>query len=169
MSFEQLWAGWRRDYVMAATDAERAGAGTCVFCAIAAAGEPNEANGVIWRDDTVFAVVNAYPYASGHLMVMPRRHVDELGRLTPEESAGLWEATRRAVASVEVAYDPDGINMGANLGRAAGAGIPDHLHLHVVPRWSGDTNFMTSVAGVRVMPESLTESWRRLSEAWPPA
>jgi ATP adenylyltransferase len=167
VSFEQLWAGWRRDYVMAATEAERAGTGACVFCAIAADGEPSEANGVVWRDDTTFAVVNAYPYASGHLLVMPRRHVDELGRLTPEESAGLWEATRCAVVSIEAAYDPDGINVGANLGRAAGAGIPAHLHLHVVPRWSGDTNFMTSVAGVRVMPEPLTESRRRLWEAWP--
>jgi ATP adenylyltransferase len=167
VSFEQLWAGWRRDYVMAATDADRSGTPACVFCAIAADGEPSVDNGIVWRGETTFAVLNAYPYASGHLLVMPLRHVDELGALTPSESADLWEATRLAVASVGTAYDPDGVNIGANLGRAAGAGIPAHLHLHVVPRWAGDTNFMTSVAGVRVMPESLDESWRRLSSAWP--
>jgi ATP adenylyltransferase len=152
---------------MAATTADRQGAAECVFCAIAAGGAPSEDNGVLWRDETTFAVLNAYPYASGHLLVMPLRHVDALGELTASESAGLWEGTRLAARAVEAAYDPDGMNMGANLGRAAGAGIPAHLHLHVLPRWSGDTNFMTSVAAVRVMPESLAESWRRLSEAWP--
>jgi len=112
--------------------------------------------------------MNAYPYASGHLLVMPARHIGELEALTAEESAELWHATRCAAAAIDAAYDPDGINMGANLGRAAGAGIPAHLHLHVVPRWSGDTNFMTSVAGVRVMPEPLPSGWRRLTDAWPP-
>jgi ATP adenylyltransferase len=100
---------------------------------------------------------------------MPVRHVGELGELSPAESADLWDGTRRAVAALCAAYDPDGVNMGANLGRAAGAGIPGHLHLHVLPRWSGDTNFMTSVAGVRVMPESLAVGWERLHRAWPTA
>jgi ATP adenylyltransferase len=113
-----------------------------------------------------FVVLNAYPYASGHLLVTPVRHVGCLDQLNPEESAELWEATVRSVAVITAAYDPDGINMGANLGRAAGAGLPDHVHLHVLPRWSGDTNFMTTVAGVRVIPESLTDAWRRLHEAW---
>jgi len=167
VSLEHLWAGWRRDYVVAAVEAERRGPGECVFCALAAAGPPSEDNGVVWRGELAFAVLNAYPYASGHLLVMPLRHLDRLDQLTADESAAMWEATGDAVAAVTAAYDPDGINMGANLGRAAGAGIPGHLHLHVLPRWAGDTNFMTSVAGLRVMPESLAESWRRLSASWP--
>jgi diadenosine tetraphosphate (Ap4A) HIT family hydrolase len=167
MSLEQLWAGWRREYIVAATEADRRGDDGCVFCAIASSGAPSEYNGVVWRGSLTFVVLNAYPYASGHLLVLPLRHVEDLAQLTEEESRQLWETTRAAAAAIGVAYDPDGVNLGANLGRAAGAGIPSHLHLHALPRWSGDTNFMTSVAGVRVMPESLPESWRRLSAAWP--
>ncbi len=168
MTFENLWAGWRSQYVTSATVAERAGdPGGCVFCRIADQGEPSPENGIVWRDDLTFAVLNAYPYATGHLLVMPLRHLSEIGELTPAESAALWQATTDGVAALSAAYQPDGINMGANLGRAAGAGIPGHLHLHALPRWGGDTNFMTSVAGVRVMPESLPESWRRINEAWP--
>ncbi|MGH9087476.1 MAG: HIT family protein [Acidimicrobiales bacterium] len=170
MPLEQLWAGWRQHYVSAATAAERAGDdGGCVFCRILASGAPSEENGIVWRGERAFAVLNAYPYASGHLLVMPVRHLADLDELTPGESADLWATTTAAVAAVTAAYGPDGINVGANLGRAAGAGIPRHLHVHVVPRWSGDTNFMTSIAGVRVMPESLPEAWRKLCTAWPPA
>lgn len=175
MSLEQLWAGWRHEYVSSATDAERThrepgtrpGVGGCVFCRLAEAGEPSEDNGVVWRGTACFAVLNAYPYASGHLLVLPLRHLGELPELTTEESAELWDATRQAAAALTGAYDPDGLNIGANLGRAAGAGIPGHLHLHVLPRWSGDTNFMTSVGGLRVLPETLKSSWRRLRDAWP--
>jgi len=167
---EQLWAGWRRDYVVSTTDAERRGADQgCVFCAIATSGPPSAANLVVWRSELSYAVMNAYPYASGHLLVMPVRHVGTLDELSSEESDDLWVGTRRAVTAIDAAYDPDGINMGANLGRAAGAGIPSHMHVHVLPRWSGDTNFMTAVAGVRVMPESLEAGWERLFGAWPPA
>jgi len=169
MSLDQLWAGWRHDYVTAAGAAERRGTDDdCVFCRIAASGDPSEDNGVVWRDELTFVVLNAYPYASGHLLVAPVRHLSSLAELTVTESAGLWEATRTAAAAIGTAYDPDGLNIGANLGRAAGAGIPRHLHLHVLPRWSGDTNFMTAVAGVRVLPESLPRSWERLTRAWPP-
>lgn len=172
MSLEQLWAGWRLQYVQDAGAAESAGgdSGTsqqCVFCRIADSGPPSPDNGVVWRDDCSFAVLNAYPYASGHLLVMPLRHVEGIDRLNEDEAASLWAATRTALTTLSTAYGPDGLNLGANLGRAAGAGIPRHVHLHVLPRWIGDTNFMTSVAGVRVMPESLTDSWRRLHDAWP--
>jgi len=168
VSLEQLWAGWRRAYVEAASAAERTGTDDgCVFCRIAASGPPDAGNGVVWRGELVYAVLNAYPYANGHLLVTPERHLGDLDELTPAESGALWQATTAAVRAITTAYGPDGVNMGANLGRAAGAGIPAHLHLHVVPRWSGDTNFMTSVAGVRVMPESLTASWERLHAAWP--
>jgi diadenosine tetraphosphate (Ap4A) HIT family hydrolase len=168
VSLEQLWAGWRRDYVTAAGAAEREGTeDACVFCRIAAAGDPSAENGIVWRGELTLAVLNAYPYASGHLLVTPLRHVSTLAELTPAESGDLWETTRVAAAALDAAYGPDGLNIGANLGRAAGAGIPRHLHLHVLPRWTGDTNFMTSVAGVRVMPESLPQSWQLLHEAWP--
>ncbi|HTZ09765.1 MAG TPA: HIT domain-containing protein [Acidimicrobiales bacterium] len=168
-SLEQLWSGWRHEYVVSATEADRQGGedGGCVFCRIAASGPPSQDNLVVWRGRRTFAVMNAYPYASGHLLVMPVRHVAALDELTEDESAELWGATRAAVTAIAAAYDPDGTNIGANLGRAAGAGIPRHLHLHVLPRWSGDTNFMTAVAGVRVMPESLAVGWGRLHGAWP--
>jgi len=167
MGLEQLWAGWRHEYVTAATEAERRGTdGGCVFCRIAASGPPSADNGVVWRGELTLAVLNAYPYASGHLLVLPVRHVSEMTELTEDESTELWSTTRTAIAAIIAAYVPDGINMGANLGRAAGAGIPAHLHLHALPRWSGDTNFMTSVAGARVMPESLPVAWERLVSAW---
>jgi ATP adenylyltransferase len=169
VSLEHLWAGWRREYIVEATARQRAGGedGDCVFCRLAASGPPSEENLVVWRGELTFVVLNAYPYASGHVLVLPLRHVDSLGALREAESAELWSATQRAVATIEAAYEPDGLNMGANLGRAAGAGLPSHVHLHVLPRWSGDTNFMTSVAEARVMPETLQLSWKRLTDAWP--
>ncbi len=180
MPLEQLWAGWRHDYVTSATEQERAGAdgagtaagdgdvtgGDCVFCRIAASGPPSVDNGVVYRGDLTFAVLNAYPYASGHLLVLPLRHLSEMAELTDDEATELWATTRRAVDALTAAYEPDGLNLGANLGRAAGAGIPGHLHLHVLPRWSGDTNFMTSIGGVRVMPETLATAWEKLHAAW---
>jgi diadenosine tetraphosphate (Ap4A) HIT family hydrolase len=172
VSLDHLWAGWRREYIVAATERERAGnishdESDCVFCRLAASGPPSEDNLVVWRGKKAFVVMNAYPYASGHVLVLPLRHVGSLAELTPDESAEVWAATQAAVAAIETAYEPDGLNMGANLGRAAGAGLPSHLHLHVLPRWSGDTNFMTAVAETRVMPETLQQSWKRLSDAWP--
>jgi ATP adenylyltransferase len=172
MSLQNLWAGWRRDYIVEATARERAGGAAhgeseCVFCRLAASGPPSEDNLVVWRGELTFVVMNAYPYASGHVLVLPLRHVGSLGELSEAESAELWSAVLRAVATIEAAYEPDGLNMGANLGRAAGAGLPSHVHLHVLPRWSGDTNFMTSVAETRVMPETLQLSWKRLTDAWP--
>jgi ATP adenylyltransferase len=165
---EQLWAGWRHEYVTAATAAERTGAADeCVFCRIAASGEPSSDNGVVWRGEQTLVVLNLYPYASGHLLVLPQRHLGDLSELTETESVELWGATRAALAALQRAYEPDGTNIGANLGRAAGAGIPQHLHLHALPRWSGDTNFMTTVAGIRVMPEPLTVVWEKLHAAWP--
>lgn len=176
MSLEQLWAGWRGDYVTSAPPAAPAAADKpepvddpahCVFCRIAASGSPSPDNGVIWRGSLVLAVLNAYPYASGHLMVLPLRHVRTLADLEEDEAVELWSGLRRGVEALETALAPEGVNLGANLGRAAGAGIPRHLHLHAVPRWVGDTNFMTTVAGVRVLPEALPVTWKRLHDVWP--
>jgi len=171
VSLEQLWAGWRHEYIEEATERERTvgpahDAAQCVFCRLAASGEPSEDNLVVWRGQWSFVVLNAYPYASGHVLVLPLRHVGSLAELSELESAEVWQATRDSTKAIETAYNPDGLNLGANLGRAAGAGIPAHVHMHVLPRWAGDTNFMTSVAGTRVMPETLGSVWKRLREAW---
>ena len=171
MPLEQLWAGWRGAYVAAATQAERGqarrGPEACVFCRLAGSGEPSPDNGIVWRGARTFAALNAYPYASGHLLVLPLRHLETLDELDPEESGELWSTCLAAAGAITASYAPDGMNLGANLGRAAGAGIPRHLHVHVVPRWSGDTNFMTSVSGVRVLPETLDVAWGKLHPAWP--
>jgi len=181
MSLEQLWAGWRAGYVASVSNPPEAPGSApapggdpatgvpaeCVFCRIISSSSDDEARLVVASTGETVAIMNAYPYASGHLLVMPVRHVSELGELTASESTGLWSMTTEAVEAVEAAYAPDGMNIGANLGRAAGAGIPRHLHLHVVPRWIGDTNFMTAVASVRVMPEALTVSWAKLRASWP--
>jgi ATP adenylyltransferase len=180
VSLEHLWAGWRGEYVTSASatpppDDGRGDGGSpirddpahCVFCRIAASGPPSAENGVLWVGATAYVVLNAYPYASGHLMVLPTRHVGGLGELTAVEGAELWSALLRGVDALESALSPEGINLGANLGQAAGAGIPRHLHLHAVPRWLGDTNFMTTVAGARVLPETLASTWHRLFEVWP--
>jgi diadenosine tetraphosphate (Ap4A) HIT family hydrolase len=176
VSLEVLWAGWRGEYVTSAPPGPSAESeepvpaddpAHCVFCRIVASGEPSADNGVIWRGSLVLAVLNAYPYATGHLMVVPLRHVRTMAELTEEEGHALWAGLRRGVAALETAFAPEGVNLGANLGRSAGAGIPRHLHLHAVPRWVGDTNFMTTVAGARVLPEALPVTWERLRRAWP--
>jgi ATP adenylyltransferase len=177
VTFDHLWAGWRSDYVTSVSDtfgppeesAEPVGGGppeNCVFCRILAAADAGERY-VVHRGPHTAVILNAYPYASGHLLVLPTRHLRRLGDLDDAESAELWQTTLDAAAALQRAYSPDGLNLGANLGRAAGAGLPDHLHLHAVPRWVGDTNFMTAVASVRVLPEALADSWRRIVAAWP--
>ena len=182
MNLDHLWAGWRGPYVSGLSGVANAGLSPepdtvddhplddperCVFCRIAASGPPSADNCVVWRGKTTFAVLNAYPYASGHLLIMPIRHVGAMADLTDTEGRELWNDIRDAVAALEASYRPEGVNLGANFGKAAGAGIPRHLHFHAVPRWRGDTNFMTTVAGARVLPETLADSWTRLHQAWP--
>lgn len=180
-SLERLWAGWRSEYIASVVDSgpggqeEAVGDGTagpeahCVFCRILASGVPDLETHVVWRDRAglTVAILNAYPYSTGHLLVMPVRHVGDLEDLEPGEAAALWDGVTRAVVAVKAAYRPDGLNVGANLGRAAGAGVPGHLHLHVLPRWGGDSNFMTSVAETRVLPEALSVSAAKIGAAWP--
>ena len=156
---QHLWAGWRNEYVTSGDvydDAE------CVLCRVI-----EEGSYVVWKDDLVAVILNAFPYTSGHVMVLPLRHIGEVEEVGREEVGAVWSAVANAVRALKAAYSPDGLNMGANLGRVAGAGIPGHFHVHVLPRWSGDTNFMTSVAETRVMPESLDASLEKLKNAWP--
>jgi len=165
VSLDRLWASWRSTYVTDVTLGRNHESG-CVFCALLDE-EPSTENGLVVANGLAAVLLNAYPYGSGHLLVLPRRHVAGLSELTDEEATALWSFARQAVAAVEEAYQPDGVNLGANLGEAAGAGIPAHLHLHVLPRWQGDTNFMTSIAETRVLPESLAETWAKVTAAWP--
>jgi ATP adenylyltransferase len=163
---DRLWAGWRSAYVAVGADGELAGEGS-LFRRILDAGIPDEEAYIVWRGELTFAILNAYPYVSGHLLVMPYREVADLEDLTEAETTELWAATRDAVVALKAAYRPHGVNVGMNLGEAAGAGVPSHLHVHVLPRWAADSNFMTAVAETRVLPESLTDSWRKLRAAWP--
>ncbi len=194
MTFDQLWAGWRSDYVNKVAgeirekeyvkqslidqksqnlkEPEHLEANNpssdhrCIFCAIASVGHPNKESHLIHIDPNGMALLNAYPYGTGHMLIMPKRHVGDISELSEEEHANLWKMCRRAVEALRKTYDPDGFNMGANLGRAAGAGIPEHLHFHVLPRWDGDTSFMTSIASTRVLPESLDVTFEKISSNW---
>lgn len=169
-ALDRLWAGWRSEYIEGVTGKPDM-PGECVFCGILASGMPDEETYVVWRHASgrAIALLNAFPYGSGHLMVMPTRHAASPEDLSADEGAAIWQGMTEAVAALRAAYSPDGLNLGANLGRAAGAGIPDHFHLHALPRWAGDTNFMTSVAEVRVLPEPLSSSYKKIREAWPPS
>jgi diadenosine tetraphosphate (Ap4A) HIT family hydrolase len=168
-SLDRLWAGWRSEYIDGVTEAGAPPADECIFCAILASGLSDEETNIVWRHagGEAFAILNAFPYTSGHLMVMPTRHVAALEELSPAEGAAVWQGVIEAITAIKAAYRPDALNIGANLGRAAGAGIPGHVHMHVLPRWNGDTNFMTSVANTRVLPETLATSGRKLRASWP--
>jgi ATP adenylyltransferase len=152
VSERPLWAPWRIEYIKAPKGEQ------CIFC------HPDPAH-VVERGEHCFTILNAYPYAPGHVMVAPFRHVGTLEALTPEEMLELMQLARRTVAAQTTAMTPDGFNIGLNLGKVAGAGIADHLHLHVVPRWEGDTNFMPVVADTRVIPQALEASREALLEA----
>ena len=184
---DRLWTPWRYAYVTGEdTSMPRPGvpealAGWpgdlhCVFCNMVAAIEHAIANGkeraeaeraahVLERGETCFMVLNAYPYNGGHLMVVPYRHEASLAALPLEEAEEMLRLARRAERVLRAVYKPDGLNLGMNLGKAAGAGVAEHLHLHAVPRWGGDTNFMSVLAETRILPEMLDESWARLRAA----
>ena len=157
---KQLWAPWRLEYIEQAD--EQAG---CVFC-LAAEGDDEERH-VVHRGERAFAMLNKFPYSSGHLMIAPYRHVGELAALEDAEALEVHRLASAALEALGAEYAPDGYNLGWNLGRVAGAGVVDHVHLHVVPRWNGDTNFMPVLADVKVLPEHLIDTRRRLAAAWP--
>ena len=153
---ERLWAPWRHAYV---TGASGSGATDCIFCNTLA---PDRDELVLFRGLVAFVILNLYPYNNGHLMVVPNRHAPNLATLTTDEQVELMRLTRHAEIAVTEAYAPHGINVGINLGKPAGAGVLDHLHVHLVPRWNGDTNFMTVVGDTRVLPEDLKSSAAKL-------
>ena len=153
MSDERLWAPWRLDYVKSDK-----GDG-CIFC--------ERSDHVVADGELCFVMLNAYPYTSGHVMVSPYAHVATLEELDSDTLLELMTLTQRSIAAIRAAYSPEGFNIGVNQGKVAGGSVEDHFHLHVVPRWGGDTNFMPAVGGVRVLPQSLEESYKALAAAWP--
>jgi ATP adenylyltransferase len=158
MTDRPLWAPWRIEYIKAPKDGE------CVFCAAASADDDASVH-VVARGERCFALLNNYPYASGHVMIASYRHVASLGDLDDGELLELMTLTRRCLRALEEGFGPDGFNVGINLGSTAGAGIADHLHQHVVPRWDGDTNFMPVVGSTRVLPQALSETYSVLRDA----
>jgi ATP adenylyltransferase len=183
---DQLWTPWRYAYVTDKAQGARRGVPEalaawpgdrgCVLCNLLASTDyaiehgmsreaAEKASGILERGRRSFLVLNAFPYNNGHLMIVPYRHEATLAGLPEEDALELMVAARRVERALRAVYRPDGLNMGLNLGESAGAGIADHLHVHAVPRWAGDTNFMTVVGETRVLPELLAESWRRLRAA----
>ena len=169
---ELLWNGWRATYVRS-TGAEVAGgvevvegAGS-IFSMILVSGLSDDETHVLHRGERTFAILNAYPYAVGHLLVLPYREVAALEDVDPGETQELWSTVTDAVRAVKAALEPGGVNVGLNLGRPAGGSVSEHLHVHVVPRWIGDANFMTTTANTRTLPEALPDTAARLRAAWP--
>jgi ATP adenylyltransferase len=159
MTAERLWAPWRLEYIKGPKADE------CIFCA-KPAGADDAAEYIVHRGKQVFSMLNAYPYNNGHLMVAPYEHAASIEQLDDGQLAELMVETRTALRTLRAAYSPDGFNLGVNEGKVAGAGFDDHVHLHVVPRWGGDTNFMPVIAGTRVLPEALGDSYATIREAW---
>ncbi|MBI2756385.1 MAG: HIT domain-containing protein [Chloroflexi bacterium] len=159
---ERLWTPWRRAFIESAARPE-AKPPSCFLCANPAAGiERDRVHFILYRGERTYALLNLYPYNSGHLLVAPYQHTGNFAHLDPATSAEMAALAQRCVAALTEVYRPHAFNLGMNLGEAAGAGVPDHLHTHVVPRWNGDTNFMPVLGSTKVLPESLEQTFDRL-------
>ena len=167
MGLEHIWAGWRSTYV-ASVSPEPSTDGS-VFTQLLRSGLSDEQAQIVHRGATCFAVLNAYPYGTGHTLIVPYREVPDLEDLDGREFTDLWTTVTDAVRAVKTAYCPEGVNVGVNLGRPAGGSVSGHLHVHVVPRWTGDANFLTALANTRALPEALDVTAARIRAAWPPA
>ena len=165
---EHLWNGWRTTYVTTA-DLRSTADGSSIFSAILHSGLPDEETHIVHRGTTTFVIMNAYPYSVGHLLVLPYREVADLEDLDAAETVELWSAVTDGVRALKAALDPQGVNVGVNLGKPAGGSVSQHLHVHVVPRWVGDANFMTATANTRTLPEALPVTAAKLRESWPAA
>jgi ATP adenylyltransferase len=169
---ERIWSGWRSSYVTSApvrnggrNGGEMSGSGS-VFTRLLTSGAADAETHIVHRGATCFAVVNLFPYTTGHVLVVPYREVPDLDDLTGEETSDLWATVTEAVRVVRTTYSPDGMNVGLNLGRPAGGSVPEHLHVHVVPRWTGDSNFMSAIANTQTLPEALVDTAAKLRASW---
>lgn len=158
---QRLWTPWRMEYIRSSLEEDQG----CFLCDLPAE-DDDEKNLILARGELAFVILNRFPYNPGHLMVAPYRHTGELEDLTEEELRDVDRLLQRSVRALKEEYQPDGFNLGMNLGRVAGAGVPDHIHWHVVPRWAGDTNFMPVVGETKVLPELLEETRKRLAESY---
>jgi ATP adenylyltransferase len=159
---DRLWTPWRYQYISNAGGEEKNDESSCVFCSIIADPSSDERNYVLQRAAHNFVILNLYPYTSGHLMIVPYEHSSELDTLPKETTDELMDLAKRAQSVLREAYHPEGMNFGMNLGRAGGAGVAGHVHLHALPRWVGDVNFMSTVGETRVLPEDLQMTYERL-------
>jgi len=139
----------------------------CLFCNAAAAPESDPSTFVVHRGQHAFIILNLYPYNNGHLMVVPFTHTESIEGLTPETLAEFMALSQQSLAVLRKAYGPQGFNIGINIGAPAGAGVPGHVHMHIVPRWAGDSNFMSTLADTRVIPETISQTYERLRSLWP--
>lgn len=159
---EKLWSPWRSQYI----DSIKIKDKDCVFCAMAEDDAENPKSLLIHKGKLTFTVLNLYPYNNGHMMVVPYRHTDDFGSYSREENIEVMEKLQLAVKALTLVYGPEGFNMGANLGKVSGAGIDEHIHFHVVPRWNGDTNFMPVLGEVKVISQDLLDTKKKLLEAY---
>ncbi len=161
MSLRRLWAVWRMPYIKLIASR---GNEECIFCTLPSAGRDEE-NFILYRSSYCFIIMNKYPYNPGHLMVAPYRHVASLDELTEEEALDMWRLIRISMLALRKAMNPEGFNIGANIGKAAGAGFEGHVHIHIVPRWKGDTNFMPVISNTKVVSDALRNTYYELKEA----
>ena len=159
-TLKHIWSPWRMEYIQSNKNEEG-----CAFC-IEMARPDGPENLILFRGQRVFLILNRFPYTSGHLMVVPYQHESTLEALDENTRAEMMAVTNQGIQALRNVYDPQGFNVGINIGEAAGAGITKHVHMHIVPRWIGDTNFMSSLGSTRVLPETLEETYRRVKEAW---
>lgn len=158
---DRLWSPWRYEYIASGGAADPKIHG-CIFCNLQADPGKDQSNFVLHRGSHNFIVLNIYPYVSGHLLIVPYEHVGELDAATRKTTDELMDLTKRCQTVLRDVYQPNGFNVGMNLGESAGAGIVDHIHIHILPRWTGDTNFMTTIANTRVIPEDLATTYQKL-------
>lgn len=166
MNLDNLWNGWRSDYINGVNEGSP-DSGESVFTKILNSGLTDDEAFIVHRSSLSFAILNAYPYASGHILVLPYREVSNLEDLSMAENIDLWTNVTNATVALRASHKPDALNVGINLGAAAGGSISQHLHVHIVPRWVGDSNFMTSIASTRTLPEPLPLTASKIRDAWP--
>ena len=161
---DRIWNGWRAGYVQ--RDSHDVASDKSVFSEILESGLPDEETFIVHRGQTCFVIMNAFPYSSGHVLVIPYREVPDLELLTEEETTEIWLTVTKVVQTIKAEFKPQGMNVGINLGHAAGGSVAQHLHIHVVPRWGGDSNFMVAVATTKILPEALDVTASRIRKRW---